>query len=430
MALSARHEHSARSDPLSGAWRAETHGDPATRRPGASPGTGVGVVPGVWWTSAPVGDAPFLPDYAGPCIANVVPALLRPRATPAPAWLPSVAAEADQVVLLVLDGLGWEQLQARARLAPTLAGLQGGAAHSVAPTTTATALTSITTGMTPGEHGVVGYRIDVFGEVLNVLRWTVAGSDVRRRLPPERFQPVRPFLGGAAPVVTRAEFATSGFSAAHLGGARQIGWRVPSTLVVEVRRLLAAGEPFVYAYYDGVDKVAHEYGLGDHFDAEVAAADRLVEDLLGVLPPGAALVITADHGQVEVGDRLLELPGAVLEAVRLQSGEGRFRWLHARPGRAGVLLDAATDTYGDGSGSGVAWVVSAEQVRDERWFGPRLGAAAESRLGDVALVARAPVSFVDPDDTGPFRLVGRHGSLTPAEVLVPLLAGGPPGSGR
>ena len=46
-----------------------------------------------------------------------------------------------------------------------------------------------------------------------------------------------------------------------------------------------------------------------------------------------------------------------------------------------------------------------------------------ARLGDVALVARAPVSFHDPADSGPFELVCRHGSLTSAEVLVPLLAG-------
>ncbi len=370
-----------------------------------------------------VGEAPLLPDYAGACIANVVPALLGPhRGTPGgepPSWLPASAAGAAQVVLLVLDGLGWDQLQERRRLAPTLTAMEGGAIDSVVPTTTATALTSITTGLTPGEHGVVGYRIDVFGEVLNVLRWSVRGDDVRRRLPPERFQPVPPFLGGAHPVVTRAEFAHSGFSAAHLNGGRQVGWRMPSTLVVEVRRLVGRGEPFVYAYYDGVDKVAHEYGLGRHYDAELMAADRLVADLLTVLPPGAALLITADHGQVEVGDRIIALPPDLLECVRLQSGEGRFRWLHARPGRLGALLDAA-DVFTD-----VAWVATREQVRDEGWFGPRLTSAAEGRLGDVALVAREPVSFEDPDDSGPFALVARHGSLTSAEVRVPLLAGGP-----
>ncbi len=71
----------------------------------------------------------------------------------------------------------------------------------------------------------------------------------------------------------------------------------------------------------------------------------------------------------------------------------------------------------------MAWVRSLDQTVEEGWWGPVVTPAARSRLGDVALVARDPVSFVDPADTGPFQLVGRHGSLTPAEMWVPLLAG-------
>ncbi len=58
----------------------------------------------------------------------------------------------------------------------------------------------------------------------------------------------------------------------------------------------------MYAYYEGIDKVAHAQGLGDYFDDELRAVDRLVGDVLAVLPPGAVLVVTADHGQVDVGD--------------------------------------------------------------------------------------------------------------------------------
>ena len=71
--------------------------------------------------------------------------------------------------------------------------------------------------------------------------------------------------------MTRAEFEHSGFTAAHLGGTRFVGYRTQSTLAAEVVRLVRSGEPFVYAYYDGIDKVAHEYGLGMHYDAELVA---------------------------------------------------------------------------------------------------------------------------------------------------------------
>ena len=82
----------------------------------------------------------------------------------------------DQVVLLVLDGLGWEQLEPRRSLAPSLYAMEGGPILTIAPSTTAATLTSIATGMAPGEHGVIGYRMDVEGEILNVLALVGVGS--------------------------------------------------------------------------------------------------------------------------------------------------------------------------------------------------------------------------------------------------------------
>ena len=368
-------------------------------------------------------DDPVLPQYGGPCLSSVVPALLARHGAEAPAWLPEPAREAAQIVLLVLDGLGWEQLQAGRAAAPTLAAGRGGPITSVAPTTTATALTSITTGRVPAEHGVVGYRVRVEGsgdgadEVMNVLRWRAGSGDMRRRLPARTFQPVTPFDGQPVVAVTRAEFSSTGFTAAHLYGVRLAGWSVPSTLVVEVGRLLRQGEPFVYAYYDGLDKVAHERGLGDHYAQELRSAERLVCDLLEVLPPGATLVVTSDHGQVEVGTSA-RLPGPeIMAEVELLSGEGRFRWLHARPGAIDALSSAAAEMHGD-----EAWIVTREQMVDEGWFGGPLKPEVAKRLGDVALVARAPVAFLDPADTGETRLLARHGSLTAAEMFVPFVA--------
>lgn len=361
-------------------------------------------------------DEPLVPDYGGACVCNVVPALLEPGPEPPP-WLPAPAVGAERVVLLVLDGLGWRQLEARRHLAPTLSAMAGGPICTVLPTTTATALTSISTGTTPGEHGVVGYRMSMDGEVLNVLRWTTRRGDVRASLPPAKVQPIAAFAGHRPPVVTRAEFVETGFTGVHLDGVRFRGWRVPSTLVTEVAAACRAGEPFVYAYYDGVDKVSHEYGLGEHYDAELAATDRLVADLLDAVPSGTTVVVTADHGQVHTGDDVHTLHPDVLTHVSYQSGEGRFRWLHARPGRVEALHEAALARHGD-----LAWVRTRDEIVEGGWFGDRVGPEALSRLGDVALVARGTAAFTEPSDTGPYQLVGRHGSATPDEVEVPLLA--------
>ena len=120
---------------------------------------------------------------------------------------------------------------------------------------------------------------------------------------------------------------------------------------------------------------------------------------------------------VHVGDQIVHPHPDVLRHVRAQSGEGRFRWLHAKPGAAADLLAAASEHH-----SGTAWVHSRTELIERGWFGPVVSPPVAARYGDVALVPYAPISFHDPDDSGPFPLVCRHGSLTSAEMLVPLLA--------
>ena len=367
---------------------------------------------------------PVVPDYAGANVRGIVPALLGPSspsfgaAGDLPDWMPTPVAGAEQVVLLVLDGLGWDQLQDHRHIAPTIAGLIGGPITTVAPTTTATALSSIATGLTPGEHGLIGYRMVLGGEVINVLRWSVDGKDRSRSQPPPDVQPFSAFLGESVPVVSPMELCNSAFSKAHLRGARFVGFRTTSSMPVEVGRELQAGSRFVYAYYPGIDKVAHERGFGEFYEAELRAADRLVAELLEALPARAVLLVTADHGQVSVGRNIVYPSDQLLALVSLRSGEGRFRWLHARRGAEHELLAAAIEEFGDSG-----WVRSREQVIADGWFGQSVPPPVAGRLGDVALVARDDVSYDDPGDSGPFELICRHGSLTSAEILVPLLAG-------
>lgn len=365
---------------------------------------------------------PVLPDWEGPCLQHVVPTLLgelaHPGRTALPGWFPDSVAGAGQVVLLVIDGLGEEQLRERASLAPVLASGAGGPITSVAPSTTACALTTLVTGRVPAEHGVVGYRVAVDGDVMNVLQWSLRGADARLSVPPSKFQPFESFPGapGPVPVVTRHDFGPTGFTAAHLGRLELHRWHTPAGLVTAVRELTTGGAPFVYAYYEGIDKVAHAEGLGRYYDDEVRAVDRLVGDLLEALPSGSVLVVTADHGQVEVGNSVELIGPEIMEAVTLISGEGRFRWLHVRPGATADVAATALALHGD-----VAWVRTKEQLIADCWLGGVPSAEVAARLGDVALVPFAPTAFLDPADTGELRLKARHGSLTPAEMYIPLL---------
>ena len=296
--------------------------------------------------------------------------------------------------------------------------MTGGPITTVAPSTTATALTSITTGLTPGEHGLIGYRIDFGGEVLNVLRWSHRPATAAGAIPPRDSSRSRRSSAHVVPVVSKAELEHSAFTEAHLRGVAARGWRATSAIAVEVGRQLAAGERFVYAYYDGVDKTAHERGFGELYDAELRAADRLVADVLDAAAAGRG---AARHRRSRPGRRrrphrrprrrLLALVGA---AVRRGALPLVARQAAAPPTTCWRRPPSATATS---PGSSAATRSST-----------RAGSGRSSPAGGGPPRRRrprrpAPISFHDPADTGPFQLVCRHGSLTAAEMLVPLLAG-------
>lgn len=361
-------------------------------------------------TAAP---SPVLPDYSGASNISVLPSLTWGVASPT---IPDEIARAERVVVLILDSLGWVQLQDYAEHAPTLAAMAGGPATTSAPSTTAVALTSISTGVAPGEHGIVGYRFPIGGAVMNALRWTTSAGDHRQIVSPSDTQPMPTLAGGNWDVVSDRMFVGSGFTEAYLGSAPYHGIWHPSSLVAATRELLDAGQTHVYTYYDGLDHTAHVHGFsGGYFELELQFCDWLVAAMLNALPTGTALVVTADHGQIDA-PQIVPVEKSCLSLVNGRSGEPRFRWLHAKPGATDELAAAAHEAHGD-----VAWVRTKEQVIDEGWFGPTVSADARSRLGDVALVPFEPFGFDDPGEPHANRLIGRHGSLTEAEMLVPVL---------
>jgi hypothetical protein len=349
------------------------------------------------------------PDYAGGCITNIVRGL-QSKAT----WVPEAARTADAVVLLILDGLGWNEVQRRADDAQTIASLEGGPITSVVPSTTPTALCAISTGLPPAEHGIVGYRMWMGSGVLNVIRWAMQGQPPPD---PSDIQPRDAFGGQALPVVSRAGFRESKFTDMLYRGADFHGYHTTSGLVETCRVLVERGERFVYAYYDGPDLVAHMHGMRNgYFTREVRYCDGLVYQLLDALPERAALVVTADHGHVHFDDRI-DL-GPLNALCVAQSGESRFRYLHAKPGVGAELEAAARELCAPN-----AWCFTRDQLIDEGWFGPKPpGAEVRRRIGDVVLAASGPIGFVDPNNPGEGRLLSGHGSLTPDEMLVPFVA--------
>jgi hypothetical protein len=378
-------------------------------------------------------EGPALPRYGEASLAELTPALLGALGAAGFDAAPRLGlGEATSACLLLVDGLGDELLTAHADAAPTLAAHRVQTLTATYPSTTATSITSLGTGLTPGEHGMVGYLFEAFagtGSLLNALRWQFQGSDVPLfdRITPEAFQPEPTAferasgVGVSVTVVSPPMFRESGLTRVALRGGRYVGAPTWGALADGVGAALRR-PGLVYAYVSDLDTTGHTLGPSSAgWRAQLAIVDRLVAVLAESLPPDAVLVVTGDHGMVDSApaDRIdLDAAPPLRAGVRAIGGEPRARYVYATPGAAADVAAAWREELGER-----AWVLPSEQAVEEGWFGPRVSDRARSRLGDVVAAARERWVLVRPDiEPHLTAMRGHHGSLTPAELAVPLVA--------
>jgi hypothetical protein len=368
---------------------------------------------------------PLLPRYGESSLSDLTPSVLASLGAarePNPLGL----APADRVCLLVVDGLGWELLREHPAAAPFLSELAYAGRPLTAgfPATTATSLASLGTGRPPGQHGVLGYQVAVPGEgrLLNALRWD-------SRVDPIAWQPgstvfERATAAGIASFrVAQHSLAGTGLSIATMRGAEVVPADTLGALVAEAAAALrGADRGLAMVYHGELDATGHVFGCtSDAWRYHLGHVDKLAEQLAGALPPGTALYVTADHGMVDVPpqDRVDADARPELRAgVALLGGEPRARHVYTEPGAAADVLATWREVLGHR-----AWVVSRDEAIADNWFGPVDEARVAPRIGDVVAAAVGSHAIV-ATETEPreSRLVGMHGSLTPADQLVPLLA--------
>jgi len=336
------------------------------------------------------------------------------------------------LVMVVVDGLGHANLGARAGHAPVLARLPRKRIETVAPSTTGAALTTLTTGELPGRHGLIGYRIrhPELGLVTTLKDW---GGIVDRRA----WQRATPLFAdarelGARPVaIGRPAHATGGLTEAILSGAEyHPGQRIEDRFAV-ASRLLRAGDPLVaYLYIDELDRAAHEEGWQSGTWADrLERLDAALADLLRTLPGGTGVVVTADHGIVDVAPHrqvLMDADPDLLTGVAQIGGEPRFRSLYLEEGADPA---AVARTWAEAEGAR-AWVATRDEAIASGCFGP-VDPDVAPRLGDVIVAARGRVAYYcSDDDPQSLAMVGQHGSFSEDERGVPLsLAGALEGTG-
>ena len=369
-------------------------------------------------------DLPVLPGYGRSTLADFSESLLASLAVPGAANVLGLPP-ASRACLLVVDGLGWDQLRAHRSAAPFLSGLAETGCWLTAgfPSTTATSLSSLGTALPPGQHGLLGYQVRVpsTGQLLNALRWA-KGVD------PQQWQPHATIFErmGAAGIgafrIASGAFQHSGLSVATMRGADYRPAETAGALVARTAAALAEQPKALAMVYTGdLDATGHVAGCGSAaWRYQLRHVDLLAEQLAGAIPAGTALYITGDHGMVDVPPDSKVDADAVPElrsGVALLGGEPRARHVYARPGAEAEVLAAWQDTLGDR-----AWVARRDEAIEAGWFGP-VDARVSDRIGDVIVAARGLSAVVatvtEPRESA---LIGMHGSLTAGDQKVPLLS--------
>lgn len=379
------------------------------------------------------------PAYGSRSLAEVVPSILARLGVPG--VVDSIALpSASRACLVVVDGLGWSQLQRHREHAPFLAARLAGhePLTTVFPSSTAVSITSLSTGVPPGRHGITGYtmRVPPLDGVMSCLTWSTyggsgGGRDLRAQFPPEEVQPIEPLFalgesnGVVASAVTPDVFVGSGLTRAAHRGARLVPFAPPSdddAQVAAVARALQPARSFVSTYRGEPDATGHARGVGSaEWRVALRRTDRLIERIAQAAPPSTLLVVTSDHGMVDVardGWTDVAAEPALADGVLAVGGDPRARHIYTREGAAEYVLERWRAQLGDS-----AVVLSRADVVNSGLIGAAVTPATAQRIGDVVAIPEPGRAIVDGRIAAwEADLIGHHGALTEDEGLVPLVS--------
>lgn len=375
------------------------------------------------------------PDYAGGSIVNLMTSIVRARDGRADDYAPlrdldsSALSNCRTLILLVIDGLGFEFLRRRRESA--LRRHLHARITSVFPSTTATAVTTFLTGLAPAQHGFTGWHI-YFREADAV----VAVLPFRRR-GVARAEPLNPALLQDSPsvferlplrsyVVSPAHITRSAFNEAHARGAVQRPYATLAEMFVELSALARAGEgrQYVYAYYPEIDRLAHDHGIGSPAVAAAFAEldDAFAQFLRHIQGSDTMVLVTADHGFIDSSPQhtvtLETHPALARTLIRPLSGERRVAYCYVDPAQRAAFEHYAATTLAP-----YATLVSKEMLMEQAWFGPGVPhPRLQERIGDYALIMKGNYVIEDrvPGES-PHALIGVHGGVSAAEMHVPLI---------
>ena len=328
-------------------------------------------------------------------------------------------------ILFLVDGLGLDVLSEYADTAPTLSAMKAhGSITTSFPSTTATSLATLTTGQMPGAHGMMGYTVQVprsGGRILNTLKWD-------ERVDPVMWQPVPTLFERATDAgittthVAAKRYENTGFTRAVFRGAHYKGANIASDLVAETVAALQKTPSFVYLYVNDLDSAGHSDGVGsDKWLAALKSVDDLARALIQKIPRGTRLWLTADHGMINVEEKVvMGLDNDLLTDIAVIAGEPRMRHLYLS-GDSTSAENEIISRWESALGARVT-MHTRQSAISSGLFGAQVSRDAAERAGDVIAIAQGNLVLLDParaDKEG--AMIGHHGGDSVIETSVPLL---------
>jgi predicted AlkP superfamily pyrophosphatase or phosphodiesterase len=291
------------------------------------------------------------------------------------------------------------------------------------PSTTATSLSTLGTGVLPGVHGMLGYTVRVSrsdNRLLNALKWDERVDPVMWQKVPTLFE--RAVLDGVSVThVAAKRYEGTGFTQAALRGAKYVGANGIDEMVMAVGLALKAQPSFVYTYLNNLDSAGHSDGVGsDKWLTALSQVSEFITKVKSSVPDGTRVWVTSDHGMVNSTQQLiLGQDNDLLKNVTLIGGEPRARHIYIKEG-----AESETILQWQEQLAGRAQVLSKELAISTGLFGDVVSQDSRERMGDLIAIAQKDLILIDPDRIKEeSSMVGHHGGATNTEVEIPLLLG-------
>ena len=270
---------------------------------------------------------------------------------------------------------------------------------------------------------MVGYTVRVPnsgnpGRLLNGLKWDERVDPLSWQKIPTLFQRASEH-GISVSTIGEKRYQDTAFTTASLRGAKYLGANRQTEIVAQVKIALAEPASFAYVYVNGLDAAGHKDGVGsDKWLVALEAVGELILQIVNQLPKNTQFFITADHGMVNPEEKIiLGRDNPLMNHVTLVGGEPRARHIYLEPGSE----TDATSLWREFLRDQVV-IHTKQEAIDVGLFGEIVSDDCFARIGDLIAIPSENVLLIDPTRSAQeSAMVGHHGGLTDAEVVIPLL---------